>query len=116
MSTLKHTARRLSRQGVVWTALVGCRPNAKTHLPPIAGARHERRLLAVRYSARLCENSLLGTPRLCKLLIFLDSIFKKLTFHTVSCRVRLSGAQFNRLERNPEAIHHDSVLNMMYIS
>ena len=35
------------------------RPNAGAHLLPEAEARHERRLEAVRCSARLCQNPLL---------------------------------------------------------
>jgi hypothetical protein len=57
------------------------KPNAQAHLLPEAGA--ERTLEAVRCSARLYKNPVFGAYGLCKLLILLDGIFKKSTFHTV---------------------------------
>src|SRR5215831_14818131 len=38
---------------------------------------------------RLCQNPIVGACGLCKLLVLLDRIFEKLTFHTVSALVRL---------------------------
>src|SRR5713101_1432486 len=43
------------------------KPNAQTHLPPKAGARHERRLAAVRCSAMFGWRCAVEPPRACTL-------------------------------------------------
>src|SRR5262245_60293536 len=85
-------------------------PNAQTHLPPGAGARHERTLEAVSCRARLCQNPVFGACGLCKPLILFDRIFEKSTFHTVWCLVRCGAYRTPRLYEVPSAASRSCII------
>src|SRR5262245_50330672 len=71
--------------------------NAGGEPRPEAGA--QRTLEGVGSTARLCENPVFGACELYKLLILLGRIFKKWTFHPVSCVVRRARATVHSLRR-----------------
>jgi hypothetical protein len=65
---------------------------ARVTTPPTHELGKKPALWPVASSARLCENSVFGACGFYKLLILLDRIFEKLTFHTVWRRVRPGSA------------------------